>query len=87
MKWLDNRRLYQLTSAIKAGDTEAALALITSDLPLDAVAKGFHISPPLAAIVYDNPTVLEALLEAGASASATNDMGETLLHMASGQGS
>ena len=87
MKGLDNRKLYELTSAIEAGDTGAALALITSDLPLDAVAKGFHISPTLAAIVYDNPTVLEALLAAGASVSATNDMGEPLLHAAAGKGS
>src|SRR5688572_14094446 len=86
-KGLDNRALHQLTTAIKEGETEKALALISPDLTLDSIAKGFHISPVLAAIVYDNAPVLEALLAAGANVSATNAMGETLLHLASAKGS
>jgi ankyrin repeat protein len=86
-KSVDNHALHQLTTAIKNGETERALQLIRPDLPLDAIPKGFHISPVLAAIVYDNPAVLEALLAAGASASATNEMGETLLHVAAAKGS
>ena len=87
IKWVENRALHDLTSAIKSGETETALALIRPDLPLDSVPKGFHISPVLAAIVYDNSRVLEALLAAGANASATNDMGEPLLHVAAAKGS
>lgn len=87
IKWVDNRVLHELTSAIKSGETDKALELISPDLPLDSIPKGFHISPVLAAIVYDNSRVLEALLAAGANASATNDMGEPLLHVAAAKGS
>jgi ankyrin repeat protein len=80
--WFDNRKLDQLTTAINLGETEKALALIAPDLPLDAVAKGQHRSPLFTAIETGNVTVLEALLDAGTSLSATNDMGETPLHAA-----
>jgi ankyrin repeat protein len=80
--WFDNRRINQLTTAINLGETEKALELIDAKLPLDAVAKGQHQSPLFAAIATGNVRILEALLDAGASLSATNEMGETPLHAA-----
>ena len=71
-----------MTTAISRGETEKALSMIRPDLPLDAVANGQHRSPVFAAIETDNATILEALLAAGASLSATNDKRETPLHAA-----
>jgi ankyrin repeat protein len=80
--WFENRALDQLTTAINLGETEKALSLIKPGMPLDAVAKGQHRSPLFAAIEAGNTAVLEALIAAGASLAATNDMGEMPLHAA-----
>jgi ankyrin repeat protein len=82
----DKRALDQLTTAIIQGDTEKALSLVKPELPLDTVVKGHHLSPLFAAIEIGNIPVVEALIAAGASVTATNEMGETPLHAAAGTG-
>jgi ankyrin repeat protein len=80
--FLENRKLANLTTAINREETDKALALIDSSLSLDAVANGQHRSPMFAAIEAGNVAIVNALLDAGASLSAPNDMKETPLHAA-----
>jgi ankyrin repeat protein len=80
--FLENRKLANLTTAINRGETDKALALIDSSLPLDTVANGQHRSPMFAAIEAGNVAIVNALLDAGASLSASNDMKDTPLHAA-----
>ena len=83
---VNDRALNQLTTAINLGETEKALTLIKPGMPLDAVAKGQHSAPVFAAIEVADTRVLEALLQAGASLTTTNDMGETPIHAAAAKG-
>jgi ankyrin repeat protein len=72
----------RLTRAIYLGETAKALTLIRPDLPLDHIARDVSHTPLIAAIENDNMAVFEALLEAGASATAPIEFGETPLHAA-----
>src|SRR5215813_12761831 len=83
----EDAAIARLTRAIYDGETTKALGLIRPDLPLDHLARDASHTPLMAAIEHDNGPVVEALLAAGASASAATDYGETPLHVAARRGS
>jgi ankyrin repeat protein len=82
----EDAAIARVTRAIYAGETETVLALIRPDLPLDHVARDVSHTPLMAAIENHNTAVFEALLEAGASATAPIEFGETPLHVAARRG-
>jgi hypothetical protein len=66
----EDAAIARLTRAIYLGETEKALSLIRPDLPLDHVARDVRHTPLIAAIENGNAAVFDALLAAGASATA-----------------
>jgi len=82
----EDAAIARLTRAIYLGETDRALSLIRPDLPLDHVARDVEHTPLIAAIENGNSAVFEALLAAGASASAPIAFGETPLHIAARRG-
>jgi ankyrin repeat protein len=82
----EDAAIARLTRAIYEGETAKALGLIRPDLPLDHVAREVEHTPLIAAIENDNGAVFEALLAAGADASAPIEFGETPLHAAARRG-
>jgi cytohesin len=83
---LEDAAIARLTRAIYLGETAKALSLIRPGLPLDHVARDVNHTPLIAAIENDNMAVFDALLEAGASATAPIEFGETPLHAAARRG-
>ena len=82
----EDAAIARLTRAIYLGETEKALGLIRQNLPLDHVARDVSHTPLIAAIENGNSTVFDALLAAGASATAPIEFGETPLHAAARRG-
>src|SRR5262245_56083858 len=82
----EDAAIARLTRAIYLGETEKALSLIRPNLPLDHVARDVSHTPLMAAIENRNMAVFEALLDAGASATAPIEFGETPLHAAARRG-
>jgi uncharacterized protein len=82
----EDAAIARLTRAIYLGETEKALALIRPDLPLDHVARDVSHTPLIAAIENGNSAMFDALLAAGASATAPIEFGETPLHAAARRG-
>jgi ankyrin repeat protein len=83
---LEDAAIARLTRAIYLGETDKALGLIRPNLPLDHVARDVIHTPLIAAIENRNAVVFEALLDAGASATAPIEFGETPLHAAARRG-
>jgi cytohesin len=83
---LEDAAIARLTRAIYLGETAKALALIRPGLPLDHVARDVSHTPLIAAIENGNMATFEALLEAGAGATAPIEFGETPLHAAARRG-
>ena len=75
----------QLHTAAASGDTAAVLRLIKKGAKINA--RGFYGWTPLMnAAVSNRPETVKALLERGADASLTDDMGMTAVQAASRNG-
>jgi uncharacterized protein len=75
----------QLHSAAASGDTAAVLRLISKGAKVNA--RGFFGRTPLInAAAYNRPETVKALLERGADASLTDDMGIPAAQAASKNG-
>jgi ankyrin repeat protein len=83
---VEDAAVARLTRAIYSGEASKALTLIRPNLPLDHVARDVAHTPLIAAIENRNMAVFEALLAAGASATAPIEFGETPLHAAARRG-
>lgn len=75
----------QLNRHIYAGNTDAAIALLSSGVPLDEVGSSGR-TPLMAAAFKGNMDVVRALIQSGANVSMQGRYGLTALHDAAFEG-